>query len=534
MNEQFVSRVLISESMSLRAEEILSSNEGFEVVNEPKMTREDLLSQIESFDALIVRSGTKVNKELLETGKRLKIVARAGIGVDNIDLDTASRLGVLVVNAPDGNVITTAEHTMGLIFSLARRIPEAVSSLKSGLWERSKFVGSELASKTLGVIGLGRVGSNVARLAKNIGMDIIAFDPYISEEAALERDVKLVSFDEVLQGCDYLTLHVPGTDETSNLLGKNEFQKMKDGIRIVNCARGGLINEEALSNAIDEEKVMGIAMDVYPEEPPPENYRILLERPEVICTPHLGASTEEAQENVAISVAQQVVDYLKDGVVKYAVNLPSLGSEQLERIGPYLLLAENLGSFLAQLVDGGVRKLEIIHHGTSEIPISALSSNAIKGILSHFLGDTRINLVNGPTLAKERGIEIITTHRNSSDLYKDMIEIRLVTDKNERSAIGTITNLGSPKITSIDSFSIDVDPEGFMLVFSNEDRPGTIGTIGTLLGKHQINIAGMQLGRTKKNDKAVAILSLDDLIPENVMEEVRNIPGLLDARSVVL
>ena len=534
MNEQFIYRVLISESMSLRAEEILSSNEGFEVVNEPKMTREDVLSQIDSFDALIVRSGTKVNKELLEAGKRLKIVARAGIGVDNIDLETASRLGVLVVNAPDGNVITTAEHTMGLIFSLARRIPEAVSSLKSGLWERSKFVGSELASKTLGVIGLGRVGSNVARLAKNIGMDIIAFDPYISEEAALERDVKLVSFDEVLEGCDYLTLHVPGTDETSNLLGKTEFQKMKDGIRIVNCARGGLINEDALSSAIDEGKVMGVAMDVFPEEPPPENYRSLLERSEVICTPHLGASTEEAQENVAISVAQQVVDYLKNGVVKYAVNLPALGSEELERIGPYLLLAENLGSFLAQLVDGGVRKLEIIHHGTSEIPISALSSNAIKGILSHFLGDTRINLVNGPTLAKERGIEIITTHRNSSDLYKDMIEIRLVTDKNERAAIGTITNLGSPKITSIDSFSIDVDPEGFMLVFSNEDRPGTIGTIGTLLGKYEINIAGMQLGRTKKNDKAVAILSLDDLIPENVMEEVRNIPGILDARSVVL
>ena len=534
MNEQFISRVLISESMSLRAEEILSSNEGFEVVNEPKMTREDVLSQIDSFDALIVRSGTKVNKELLEAGKRLKIVARAGIGVDNIDLETASRLGVLVVNAPDGNVITTAEHTMGLIFYLARRIPEAVSSLKSGLWERSKFVGSELASKTLGVIGLGRVGSNVARLAKNIGMDIIAFDPYISEEAALERDVKLVSFDEVLEGCDYLTLHVPGTDETSNLLGKTEFQKMKDGIRIVNCARGGLINEDALSSAIDEGKVMGVAMDVFPEEPPPENYRSLLERSEVICTPHLGASTEEAQENVAISVAQQVVDYLKNGVVKYAVNLPALGSEELERIGPYLLLAENLGSFLAQLVDGGVRKLEIIHHGTSEIPISALSSNAIKGILSHFLGDTRINLVNGPTLAKERGIEIITTHRNSSDLYKDMIEIRLVTDKNERAAIGTITNLGSPKITSIDSFSIDVDPEGFMLVFSNEDRPGTIGTIGTLLGKYEINIAGMQLGRTKKNDKAVAILSLDDLIPENVMEEVRNIPGILDARSVVL
>ena len=275
MNEQFISRVLISESMSLRAEEILSSNEGFEVVNEPKMTREDVLSQIDSFDALIVRSGTKVNKELLEAGKRLKIVARAGIGVDNIDLETASRLGVLVVNAPDGNVITTAEHTMGLIFSLARRIPEAVSSLKSGLWERSKFVGSELASKTLGVIGLGRVGSNVARLAKNIGMDIIAFDPYISEEAALERDVKLVSFDEVLEGCDYLTLHVPGTDETSNLLGKTEFQKMKDGIRIVNCARGGLINEDALSSAIDEGKVMGVAMDVFPEEPPPENYRSL-------------------------------------------------------------------------------------------------------------------------------------------------------------------------------------------------------------------------------------------------------------------
>ncbi len=530
MSENF--RVLICDAVSPRAGEILAA-ENIEVINRPGASREELLKLITESDALIVRSATQVDDEVLGAGERLKVVARAGIGVDNIDLESASLRGILVVNAPDGNIITTAEHTIALMFAMARKIPAAVRSVKEGLWERSKFVGSELSSKVLGVIGLGRVGSIVARLAGNLDMNVIAYDPFISADAAEKRGVKLVSLDDLFAQADYVTLHVPKTSETAGLIGAEEIAKMRRGVRIVNCARGGLVDEAALAEALDSGQVAGVALDVYEVEPPGEE-SLLVGRDDVICTPHLGASTEEAQENVAISVAEQVVSYLTKGSVKNAVNFPALSAEDLDRIGPYLDLTERLGSFLAQLTGRGPKRLEVIYGGPLDNPMGPLAAAALKGLLGHFLSGARVNLVNGPILAKERGIEVVATLRSEMPVYTNLIELKVLTDEGERSVAGTFIHEGEPRIVRIDQFSVDAIPEGYMLVFTNDDRPGMIGLIGTLLGRHKINIAGMQLGRTKKNDMAVAVLTVDDPIPEEVMEEVRAIPNIFDANLVKL
>ncbi|OGL65558.1 MAG: phosphoglycerate dehydrogenase [Candidatus Tectomicrobia bacterium RIFCSPLOWO2_12_FULL_69_37] len=526
-------RVLIADQLSPRAEEILRAEKDFEVINRPGIPREELLRAVPEMDALLVRSATQVDDAVLGAGERLKVVARAGIGVDNVDLDGASRRGILVVNAPDGNVITTAEHTMALLFALARKVPAAVSSVKSGKWERNRFVGSELHAKTLGVVGLGRIGSTVAQLARGIGMNLIAYDPYISADAAAKRGVKLVSFDEVLAQSDYITLHVPKTSETESLIGAEAIAKMKKGVRIINCARGGLVDEAALAAALDTGKVAGAAMDVYSTEPPQADHP-LVGRENVVCTPHLGASTAEAQENVAISAADQVVAFLTKGVVRHAVNLPALGPDVLEQIGPYLQLADRLGHFLAQLVEGGVKRLEVIYGGRQDVPIGPLSASALKGFLGKFLSGARVNLVNGPLLAKERGIEVVASTRSETEKYTNLIELKAATSEGERSVAGTIVGEEEPRIVQIDHFGVDVTPEGYKLVFTNEDRPGMIGAIGTLLGSHKINIAGMQLGRTKRSARAVAVLALDDPIPDEVMEKIRSIPNIYDAKLVRL
>ncbi|MBT3434115.1 MAG: phosphoglycerate dehydrogenase [Nitrospinaceae bacterium] len=526
-------RVLISEPLSPRAEEILARAEGFEVINKPGLPREELLELVTECDALLVRSATKVDEEVLGAGGRLKVVARAGIGVDNVDLATASLKGILVINAPDGNIITTAEHTIAMMFSLARKIPSAVHSVRGGLWERSKFVGSELYSKVLGVVGLGRVGSTVARLATGLEMNVIAYDPFISGEAAEKRGVKPVSLDELLEQSDYVTLHVPKTPETAGLIGAAEIAKMRRGARIINCARGGLLDEAAAAEALDSGQLAGVALDVYEVEPPGEE-SLLVGRDNVVCTPHLGASTEEAQENVAISVAEGVVAYLATGTVKNAVNLPSLSTEDLERVSPYMDLTERLGRFLGQLAEGGPKSLEVTYCGPLDSPMELLSASALKGLLSEFISGAHINLVNGPVLAKERGIEIIATTRSEMPVYTNLIELKLITDAGERSVAGAFVHEGEPRIVRIDQFSVDTVPEGYMLVFTNDDQPGMIGAIGTLLGEHKINIAGMQLGRTRKNDKAVAILAVDNLIPDEVMEKVRALPSINTANLVCL
>ena len=526
-------RVLICEPLSSRAHEILEEQKGFEVLNHTSATREEILEAVKTADALIVRSGTQVDDELLGVGETLKVVARAGIGVDNVDLEAASVRGILVVNAPDGNVITTAEHTIAMMFSLARKIPSAVSSLKGGKWERSRFVGSELSSKTLGVVGMGRVGSQTATFARSLGMNVLAYDPYISAEVLSKRGVSPVDFEELLAKSDYITLHVPKTTETGNLIGAEEIARMRDGVRIINCARGGLIDEKALAEALDSGKVGGVAVDVYQQEPPDPNDP-LIGRDDVVCTPHLGASTAEAQENVATSVAKQVVAYLTEGVVGHAVNLPSLSPEMLEQIGPHLDLADRLGDFLAQLAGGGLQTLEVVYGGAIDMPMKALAASAIKGMLGRFLSSVRVNMVNGLLLAKERGIEVRATSRSENLLYTDLIELRVKTDSGERSVAGTFLRKNDPRIVRIDDYSVDVALRGYLLIFRNEDRPGLIGKMGTLLGNNNINIAGMQLGRVWQQDMAVAVLILDDPVPEPVMEEVRAIPHVYDAFLVRL
>ncbi len=529
MNETI--RVLISESLSSRAEEILTESGSFEVLNRPGLSRKELLELTKDIDALIVRSATRVDEAVLGAGGRLKIVARAGIGVDNIDLESASRRGVLVVNAPDGNVVTTAEHTIAMMTALARNIPQAVLSVKEGKWERRKFVGVELHSKTLGIIGLGRVGSVVARLAQGLGMNVLAYDPFISEEAAAKRGVRLTDLDGLLAQSHYITLHVPKMTESKHIIGADEIEKMRPGVRIINCSRGGLIDGRALEAELEKGRVAGVALDVYDQEPPDASDP-LVGRDDVVCTPHLGASTDEAQINVAVSVAQQIVSYLTKGIVKYAVNFPSLGPEDLERVGPYLDLAERLGSFLAQLAGGGVRTLEVAYGGPLENPMESLTAAALKGILGHFLSGERVNLVNGVVLARERGIDVVTTMRSERGVYTDLVELTVKTDASARSVAGTFVRPGEPRIVRIDAYDVDAHPDGHMLIFTNEDQPGMIGKIGTLLGNYNVNIAGMQLGRLKKNDRAVAILNLDDPIPDEVMEEIRSLPNIFDANLV--
>ena len=364
-------------------------------------------------------------------------------------------------------------------------------------------------------------------------MNVIAFDPYISADAISKRGVKPVDFDELLASSDYITLHVPKTTETGNLIGAAEIERMRPGVRIVNCARGGLVDKEALAAALDSGQVAGVAVDVYEKEPPDADDP-LIGREEVVCTPHLGASTAEAQENVAISVAKQVAAYLSKGVVGHAVNLPALGPEVLEEIGAHLNLAERLGNFLVQLSGGGLQLLEVTYGGPIDMPMRALAASALKGMLGRVLTGARVNLVNGLLLAKERGIEVRTTSRSENPLYTDMIELRVRTDEGERSVAGTFLRKGEPRIIHIDDYSVDVALTGYLLVFRNDDRPGMIGRIGTLLGNHNINIAGMQLGRVWQLDMAVAVLILDDPVPEPVLEEVRAIPNVYDACLVRL
>ena len=394
-------------------------------------------------------------------------------------------------------------------------------------------MGSELSSKTLGVVGMGRVGSQTATFARSLGMNVLAYDPYISAEVLSKRGVSPVDFDELLAKSDYITLHIPKTAETGNLIGPEEIARMRDGVRIINCARGGLIDEEALVSALDSGKVGGLAVDVYQQEPPDPDDP-LIGRDDVVCTPHLGASTAEAQENVATSVAKQVVAYLTEGVVGHAVNLPSLSPEMLEQIGPHLDLADRLGDFLAQLAGGGLQTLEVVYGGAIDMPMKALAASAIKGMLGRFLSSVRVNMVNGLLLAKERGIEVRATSRSENLLYTDLIELRVKTDSGERSVAGTFLRKNDPRIVRIDDYSVDVALRGYLLIFRNEDRPGLIGKMGTLLGNNNINIAGMQLGRVWQQDMAVAVLILDDPVPEPVMEEVRAIPHVYDACLVRL
>jgi D-3-phosphoglycerate dehydrogenase len=525
-------KVLISDNISPQGIEILKRVPEIEVDIKTKLSNEELKEIIKDYDGLIIRSGTKVTAEIIDAATNLKVIGRAGIGVDNVDIGEATKKGIVVMNTPGGNNITTAEHAISLLLSLTRNIPQATTSLKSGKWEKGKFIGCEICNKTLGVIGIGNIGSIVADRALGLKMNVIAYDPYISQESASKIGVELVSLDELFKRSHFITIHVPITEETRHLIDREAFNKMRDRVMIINCARGGIIDEEALYEAIVSGKVAGAALDVFEKEPPGDNP--LLKLNNVICTPHLGASTDEAQINVAIAVAEQVVDYLVNGIIKNAVNVPSVSGEILKVLKPYIDLAEKLGSFQVQISKGGLEEISVEYSGeVSKYNVAPITLSLLKGLLSPILGEG-VNYVNAPIIAKERGIRVIESKRSEVEDFASLITTKVRTKNEENIIAGAIFGKRDPRIVRIDDFFLEAIPEGYILVIHNIDKPGVIGNIGTTLGKNSINIAGFQLGREKIGGKAISLLHVDSSVPKKVIEEIKKLPNIISVIQVKL
>lgn len=518
-------KVLITDPLSNQGIEKLLTAEDIEVIQKHNLSKEELMLEIESADALLVRSQTKVTAEVIEKASRLKVIARAGVGVDNIDIPAATRKGIIVVNAPDGNTISTAEHTFAMLISLSRKIPQAYQSITQGRWDRKKYVGTELNGKTLSIIGLGRIGSEVAKRAKAFQMKVVAFDPYLTQERAEELGVKNATFEEAISTGDYITVHTPLTKSTHHLINKETFAKMKKGVRILNCARGGIIDEQALYEAIQAGIVAGAALDVFEQEPPGKHP--LLDLPEVIATPHLGASTVEAQENVAIDVAEEVLHILRDQPFKNAVNLPSIPAELQQKLKPYQELAEKLGQFVAQIVEGALQTITVSFAGElANMDVAPLTRTILKGALSHHLSD--VNYVNAPDLAKQRGIQILEQKKSNSRGFTNLIQVSIETSHSKRSVSGTLLNGLGSRIVKIDQYSIDLNPKGHMLLIQHRDQPGVIGKVGTVLGNHDINIATMQVGRETIGGKAIMMIRIDKPAPHHVLNQLREL-NVIDA-----
>jgi len=524
-------KVLISDNLSPRGIEVLKQS-GLEVDVKTGMKPEELKACIGQYHGLIIRSATKVTAEIVEAAANLKVVGRAGSGLDNVDKAAASKKGIVVMNTPGGNTITTAEHTMALMFALARQIPQATASMKQGKWEKKRFMGVELFNKTIGIVGIGNIGKHVARRALALGMVVIGYDPYLSEENAKEMGIEKVDLPTLFKRSDFITMHTPITSETKNLISTKTIQLMKNGVRIINCARGGIVNEAELYEALKSGKVAGAALDVFEKEPPEENPLLTLDN--VICTPHLGAATEEAQENVAVAIAEQVVDYLVNGVIRNAVNFPSVPAEQILRLKPYLTLAEKLGSFASQVFEGGVTEITVEYRGeASQLSTAPVNIALLKGFLTPILEET-VNFVNAPVITKERGIEVKEMKSPDGGDYQSMIILRVRADRKEHHLAGTLLGRTDPRIVRIDDFAVEIVPEGTMLFMYNNDRPGVIGSIGSYLGKCNINIARMHFGRESQGGTAISVVSIDSPINDSQLEDLKKMPNILSVRVVEL
>ena len=528
-------KILISDPISPAAVAVLEAEPGWEVViSNPQ----EFLPHLADADALIIRSATKVTREVLAQAPRLRAIGRAGIGVDNVDTEAATEQGVVVMNTPGGNAISVAEHTLALMLSLARMVAQASESTKAGKWEKKKFLGTELNGKTLGIVGLGNIGMQVAVRARPLGMEIVAHDPFVSREAAQDRGVELTSLDELFERGDYVTLHVAVTPETEGFLNDEAFAKMKPGVRVVNCARGELIDADALARALDSGKVAGAALDVFPEEPPPPSSP-LLRHPNVIATPHIGGATAEAQETVGIRIAEQVRDYLKIGVVTNAVNMPSISAEQYGKLKPFLDLALRLGSFVAQIATGQPRRATILYSGTFEEKDAALIRNAaLAGILNRFLSH-KANLINAAQVAAARGLGVSEIRRRRTQ-YSDSLAVILKTEHGEHKAEGTVFADQSPRLISVDGIYVEAPLDGHMVFSKNDDVPGVIGRLGTILGDNHINIADFSLGRGEGASsqggfaEAVAVIRVDGALPKEVLDQLLAVEAVNFARQVEL
>ena len=521
-------KVLISDSMSPRAEEIFRER-GVDVDVITGMTPADLKSCIHNYDGLTVRSATKATAEILEAADTLKVIGRAGIGVDNIDIPAASAKGIVVMNTPFGNSITTAEHAIAMMFALARDIPQASASTHAGKWEKSKFMGVELYGKTLGIVGCGNVGSIVADRAIGVKMKVAAYDPFLSPERALEIGVDKVELDQLFARADFISLHTPMTDATKSIINANAIAKMKDGVRIINCARGGLIVEDDLKEALNSGKVGGAAVDVFVDEPATEN--VLFGHEKVVATPHLGASTNEAQVNVAIQVAEQMADFLLTGAVVNALNMPSVSAEDAPKLAPYMKLAEQLGSFAGQVTETAIRKIQIDYCGhVSDLNTKPLTAVVLQGLLSPLLES--VNMVSAPTLARERNIEVTEATCETLDNFQTLIKLTVTTEQQTRSIAGTLSHGDSPRLVEIKGISMDAQLGPNMLYISNEDKPGLIGNLGSALGEAGINIATFSLGRDKVGGDAIALIETDGSVSDQIADQVRSLPNVVSVKSL--
>ncbi|MBP1947475.1 phosphoglycerate dehydrogenase [Virgibacillus litoralis] len=524
--------ILIADPLSEEGLKPLQDAENMNLVIETNLSPEELENKIGEFDALLVRSQTQVTRNIIQKAKNLKIIGRAGVGVDNIDLDAATENGIIVVNAPNGNTNSAAEHTMAMIMSLSRKIPQAYYALKNHQWDRKKYVGVELKNKTLGIVGLGRIGTEVASRAKGQRMDVMAYDPFLTEEKADKMGIRYGSIEDVLKEADFITVHTPLLKETKHLINAEAFQQMKPGVQIVNCARGGIIDEEALYNAIVDKKVAGAALDVFEEEPFHDNK--LLELPEVFATPHLGASTIEAQENVAIDVCQDVIGFLMGDLVRNPVNLPSVPNEIMSKIEPYFNLAEKLGSFLIHLTDEVVEEVNIYYAGDlSEVEVAPLTRNTVKGLLTRHLGD-HVNDVNALYLAKRKGININENKTSRTRGFTNLLTVEVKTATETRSVAGTLLNGLGPRIVKVDKYSVDVTPEDHIVVIYHQDQPGVIGRMGSILAQHHINIATMQVDRVDIGGEAIMMLKVDRHMEQKELDELKSLEEIHEVTAIDL
>ena len=521
-------KVLISDKMSPAAAEIFKSR-GLEVDVKTGLDKEELIEIIGDYDGLAIRSATKVTPPVLAAAKNLKVIGRAGIGVDNVDMKAATESGVVVMNTPFGNSITTAEHAIAMMFALARQIPEANTSTHDGKWEKSRFMGVELTSKTLGVIGCGNIGSIVAERAIGLRMRVVAFDPYLSPERALDLGVEKVELDELLSRADFITLHTPLTDQTRGVLDAEALAKTKKGVRIINCARGGLIDEEALKEALDSGQVAGAALDVFAEEPAKSH--ILFGHPNVVCTPHLGASTQEAQENVALQVAEQISEFLTTGGVQNALNMPSISAEEAPRLKPFVKLAEQLGLFAGQLTESAITEVKIEYEGAiAKENTNALTLTALAGLLRPQLSE--VNMVNAKVVAEQRGISVSEEKRDRKGIYESYVRLIVTTERQTRGVAGTVFSDGLPRIIQVKGINMDSELRDHMLYVANEDKPGFIGSLGTALGNGGVNIASFALGRAEAGGDAIALIAVDGPISEKVLSDVLALPHVQQAKPL--
>jgi D-3-phosphoglycerate dehydrogenase len=523
-------RVLISDALSPAAVAIFKDR-GLDVEFHPNLgkDKDKLAATIDSFDGLAIRSATKVTSKLLEHAKSLKVIGRAGIGVDNVDIAAATARGIIVMNTPFGNSITTAEHAISLMLALARQIPEADTSTRAGKWEKNKFLGVEIFGKTLGIIGCGNVGSIVADRAIGLKMKVIAYDPFLSAERAIKLGVEKIELDELWRRADFITLHTPLTEKTRNIVNAETLSRMKRGVRVINCARGELVEETALAQALKSGHVAGAALDVFREEPATQSE--LFGLPNVVCTPHLGASTMEAQENVALQIAEQMSDYLLRGAISNAINFPSISAEEAPKLKPFIALAEKLGSFAGQLTETGISQVRLTYEGmVAQMNTKALTSAALAGLLRPMLQD--VNVVSAPIVAKDRGIIVEDTRRDAEGDYDSLITLAVVTDRQTRSVSGTVFADGRPRIVDIKGIRMDAEFAPSMLYVTNKDKPGFVGRFATLLAEAGINIATFHLGRESAGGNAIALVEIDGSVPAEVLAKVRQIVNVQQVKPL--